>query len=206
MPYFLRYWGMHSSHSELTEYLKNFSVLIADEVQQIIDKSDVQSFRQGVTLLQEGQVAQQCYLVLRGCVREFVIKDGEEKSTAFYTEGQVVNSFTSLVTQAPARHNLVCAEDCLLTVSDQALEEELCRLVPRLESVIRREVEKSVGYAQDELARFITSSPEDRYLHLLAHRPDLLNRIPQHQIASYIGITPESLSRLRKRIMKKATS
>jgi CRP-like cAMP-binding protein len=65
------------------------------------------------------------------------------------------------------------------------------------------EVEKHTGVYQDEMTKFITSTPEERYQDLLLNRPDLLNRVPLHQIASFIGITAESLSRIRKRMTDK---
>lgn len=63
-------------------------------------------------------------------------------------------------------------------------------------------IEQSFGELQDELASFIASAPEERYRTLLRKRPHLVNRVPQHQLASYLGITPESLSRIKKRINK----
>lgn len=185
---------------ELFSFLRNFPILTEQEIQLIADNTTIREYKKGTFLLREGEVAVNCHLVLRGCVRGFFMKDGEEKSTTFYTEGDTVHSFTSATNGTPSTLNLICVEDCILTVSDSALENEMCRLIPRLESIIRKEVEKSTGKAQDELARFITSSPEERYIHLLESKPELVNRIPQHQLASYLGVTPESLSRIRKRI------
>ena len=189
-------------HPTLLRFLRSFPTLTEAERQLIAELSDVQTYRKGTYLLQEGEIARHCYLVLRGCVREFLCKSGEEKSVGFYTEGQSVNSFTSSATRTPARHNLVCNEECLLAVSSEALEETLCRLVPRLEPIIRQGVEEHAGKVQDRLATLITSSPEERYRELMQTQPNLLNRVPQHQIASYIGVAPESLSRIRKRITK----
>ncbi|MGL5888918.1 MAG: Crp/Fnr family transcriptional regulator [Bacteroidia bacterium] len=191
---------------EFTTFLKNFPILTDEEIQLIVENTNIREFSKGSFLLREGEVSTNCHLVLKGCIRDFFIIDGEEKTTAFYTEGDSVNSFTSSANKIPSKHNLVCVEDCILTVDNGAIEEQMCRLIPRLESIIRVEVEKSTGKAQDELARFITSSPEERYLYLMETRPGLLNRVPQHQIASYLGITPESLSRIRKRISKNPAS
>lgn len=188
----------------LMQFLSQFEgFLTKDELQLIVDNSTIQLFKKGTYLLKEGEVAKHCYLVLNGCVREYLVKNGEEKSTAFYTEGQPVNSFTSATNKTKANHNLVCGEDCILTVGTSSLEEEMCELIPRLRSVIRMEVEKHTGTYQDEMSKFITSSPEERYQDLLENRPDLLNRVPLHQIASFIGITAESLSRIRKRMTDK---
>ncbi len=188
------------------EFLKGFEMLTEDEIGLIADHSDIRNFSKGTVLLREGEVAINCYSVIRGCVREYHMVDGDERTTGIYTEGQPVNAFTSASNQIASKHFLVCAEDCLLAVGDEALEQKMCKLIPRLESIIRSEVEKETGKMQDHLARFMTSSPEERYLHLLETRPDLFNRLPQHQIASYLGIKPESLSRIRKRIISKERS
>ena len=74
------------------------------------------------------------------------------------------------------------------------------------EEVKEIEVEKEAGKTQENFALFITSSPEERYLNLLKTRPNLLQSVPQHQIASFLGIKPESLSRLKKRILIKTKS
>jgi len=190
----------------LRKMLESFEVLTNDEVEMILENANVQTFKKGTVLLHEGEVSKECYSVLKGCVREYYMVDGEEKTTAFFTEGQPVNSFTSYTSNRPSKHYLVCAENCVLTIGNQQLEEEMCRRIPRLESFIRQEVEKASGKAQDDFAFFITSSPEERYLKLLDTRPDLFQRIPQHQIASYLGVKPESLSRIRKRIFSKKMS
>lgn len=187
----------------LLSYLKAFSILEEGEIQLIINETNFQFFKKGTILLSEGQFATKCYLVLKGCVREYCILNEEEKTTAFFTEGQSIAPLTSMKTNIPSRLFLVCTEDCFVTVSNQQHYEELIAKIPRLESIIRVELEKDLGKERDDIARFMTSTPEERYLYLIENRPDLLNRVPLHQIASYIGIKPESLSRIRKRIIRK---
>ncbi|TLX74387.1 Crp/Fnr family transcriptional regulator [Labilibacter sediminis] len=188
---------------ELRKMLLNYPMLTPEDIDLIVENANVKSFKKGSVLLREGQVSKECYSVLKGIVREYYMVDGDEKTTAFYTEGQAVNAFTSFTQDKPSKHFLVCASDCVLTVGNEALEAEMCRRIPKLESIIRKEVEKLTGKTQDDFATFMTSTPEQRYLNLMETRPDLLNRIPQHQIASYLGITAESLSRIRKRIFSK---
>lgn len=183
-------------------FLEAFNVLTKDEIELILNETVIKSFDKGTVLLHEGEISERCYLVLKGLVREYYLVDGIEKTTAFYSEGMPVNSFTSHSKREPARHYWVCAEDCILTVGADDIEKEMCKRIPRLEKIIRQEVEVNTGKAQDHFARFMTSSPEQRYLHLLETRADLLNRVPQHQIASFLGITPESLSRIRRRVVK----
>jgi CRP-like cAMP-binding protein len=187
----------------LIDFLNNFQILTPQEISVIAENTIVKEFKKGTLLLKEGQTAKNCFSILKGCIREYYIVNGDEKTTAFFTEGHAVTSFTSYTNQTPSNHYLICVEDSTLTVSNQSLEKEMCDRLPRLESIIRIEVEKNTGKAQDNFAEFRISSPEQRYLKLIETRPNLINRIPQHQIASYIGVTPESLSRLRKRMAKK---
>lgn len=187
----------------LLQLFEAFPELSREEVLAIASNINTREAKKGTILLREGTISRECYAVLKGCVRKYHIKNGEEITTAFFTEGEPVASFTSYLNQVPSDHFLICVEDCLLTVGTKEKEDEMIAQFPKLESIIRHEMEKNAGKAQEEMATFITSSPEERYLHLLENRADLFNRVPQHQIASYLGIKPESLSRLRKRILSK---
>lgn len=187
---------------EFRKFISNFSFLTADEAETIAENTVLKEFKIGTLLLEEGNVSKECYAVIRGCVREYFIKDGIEKTTAFFTEGQSVNSFSSYTNQVASKHYLVCAEDCLLTVGNQSLVDQMCARIPRLTEFIRTEVEKDAGALQERMAAFMTSSPEERFTDLLKNNPGLMNRVPQHQIASYLGVTPESLSRIKKRAYK----
>lgn len=188
-------------HDVLRNFIKEFGMLTDDEIDIIVDNANIKSFKKGTVLLREGQVARECYFVLKGLVREYYIKDGEERTTNFFTELEPVNSFTSHTSGKASKHFLVCVEDCALTVGTDSLEQEMCQRIPRLESIIRQEVENNTGKMQDEMAKFITSTPEELYADLVENRPELLNRVPQHQIASYLGVKPETLSRIRKRML-----
>ncbi len=188
---------------ELSDLLSKFPSLNKEEVKAISENIIVRSVKKGTVLLKEGAISKECYSVLKGCIRQYYIKDGEEKTTAFFIEGDAVASFSSYVNQIPSKHYLDCVEVCSLTVGTKVKDEEMCLKFPKLEQIIRSEMEKNAGKAQEEYSLFIISSPEERYLNLLENKPELLNRVPQHQIASFIGIKPESLSRIRKRIVSK---
>ena len=92
-------------------------------------------------------------------------------------------------------------EDCVLTISNKTFENELRSALPRLDAVFNQIALEKLQSAKTEWSDFISSSPEERYLHLLETKPALFNRIPHHQIASYLGMKPQSLSRIRKRIL-----
>jgi signal-transduction protein with cAMP-binding, CBS, and nucleotidyltransferase domain len=197
------FYTLNKMNKDLISFLENFKILTKQEIEIIADHTNLREFKKGTILLSEGVVSKECYAVIKGCVREYYIVDGDEKTTAFFTEGQPVTSFTSYASEKASKHYLVCAEDSLLTVGNQSLEKEMCERIPRLESFIRQEVEKQTGELQNKLASFMTTSPEQRFLKLMETNPGLTNRVPQHQIASYLGITPESLSRIKKRVYAK---
>ncbi|MFY0602159.1 MAG: Crp/Fnr family transcriptional regulator [Cyclobacteriaceae bacterium] len=179
--------------------ISQFPILTKEEVALIVDKTVVKSFKKGEILLREGQIPKNCYMVIEGCVREYLIKDGEEISTAFFTEG---DTFTPHSKESkPSQHYWECAEDCILTISNKGYEEEIRAAIPRLDAVFQEIAIEKINNSKEEWSQFISSSPEERYLNLLETKPHLLERVSHHQIASYLGIKPQSLSRIRKRIL-----
>ncbi len=187
---------------ELRSFLESFQFLQPDELETVIENTVVRVYKKGDFLLKEGEVCKECYAVISGCIREYRLKDGEEKTISFFTEGDPVNSFSSYTNQVPSKHYFECAGDCLVTVGTQSLVNEMCERIPRLAKFIQSEVEKGAGELQEKMALFMTSSPEERLQHLIETNPNLFNRVPQHQIASYLGVTPESLSRIKRRLQK----
>lgn len=183
--------------------VSQMQVLTRGEIDLIVDKTIVDFFEKDTILLREGQIPTKCYMVLEGCVREYIIKDGEEKSTAFFMEGDTFTPHSR--DSKPSKYYWECVEECILTISNKGFEEEIRAALPRLDEVFQEIAIEKINRAKDEFSLFVTSSPEERYLNLLETRPALLNRIPQHQIASYLGIKPQSLSRIRKRILSKTS-
>ena len=194
---------MDEMKNELRAFIGNFPFLNAEETETIVENTVLREFKKGFVLLEEGKISKSCYAVIRGCVREYYLKDGVDKTTAFFTEGQSVNSFSSYTNQLPSKHFLECTEDCLLTVGNQSLIDHMCDKLPRLAGFLKTEVEKDAGALQERLATFMISSPEERFSNLMETNPGIMNRVPQHQIASYIGVTPESFSRIKKRTSSK---
>lgn len=173
------------------------------EEQQLVDELvPVKTFSKGSVLLREGQVPRTCYFVIEGCVRSYYLVDGEEKTTAFYLEGDAVASLTSYLQQLPAPHYLACIEDCQLAVLNYEQEVQLYQYFPALERLCRVYMETAYGKEQHLLATYLTKKPEARYRLLIEQQPALLDRVPLYILASYVGVQPESLSRIRKRIAR----
>ncbi len=188
---------------ELFRQLEEEVHITSEEREAILENVELKEYPKGALLLQEGQIAHKSYHNFKGVVRQYYLIDGEERTTAFYTEGDSISSSLSYVTQAPATHYLECVEDCILMSVTFENEQKMFARFPKMESLCRVSSESNHGRAQEMMASYITKSPEQRYLHLLKTRPDLVTRVPQYQLASYLGVKPESLSRIRKRLAMK---
>ncbi|KAB1157795.1 Crp/Fnr family transcriptional regulator [Flavobacterium luteum] len=188
---------------KLLDYFSKIMPITKEEADAIAATMIIKNFEKGTILLKEGQISTEAYFVLEGCVRQYFIVDGEEKTANFFTEEQWVISLNSFSNNLPSNHFMACATDCFLVVGNREKEEDLYNRFPKLETVSRRVMEKVFAEQQELMATYTTDTPEQRYVKLLNSRPELLQKIPQYQIASYIGVKPESLSRIRKRIIKK---
>lgn len=192
-----------SPEHQLIQYISQFKPLSEAEAEEVLKIIKVKSFKKGTILLKEGQVAKLCYFVLKGCIRQYYLIDGEEKTTHFFTEGQPVTPYEGTFKRVPAKYFLACVEDTLVSVGSPEDEAAFFEKFPQLEPARNLAIEEELGKSHDRFSSFLLNSPEERYLNLLKTRPDLLDRVPQYQLASYLGVTPESLSRIRKRIMIK---
>ncbi len=189
-------------HHKFVQYFSRISPLSEAESKAIEENMVVKTFKKGAYLLKEGQISVDTYFILEGCIREFIVTDGEEKTTNFFTEEQWVISLNNFGPQSPTSHNLICVEDTIVSVGNERLAQVLFKQFPRFETISRAIVEADFAEQKKLLTSYLTDSPEQRYLKLLESRPDLFQRVPQYQLASYIGVKPESLSRIRKRVFQ----
>jgi CRP-like cAMP-binding protein len=112
-------------------------------------------------------------------------------------------AYDSFITQKPSRHSIETVEQCqVLSISYQAFQELFVRF-PGMNEFVRKVLEERFVALHELFTAQILDSPEERYINLQKNRPDLINRIPQHQIATFLGITPVSLSRIRNRLARK---
>ena len=186
----------------LVQILSQLTPLTKEEENDVIAAFPIKTFEKGTYLIKEGKYVKDAYFVVSGCIREYTLQDGEEKTTAFYTEQQSAVDFVALTQKKPSKINFICTEETTVAIVNAEKEQALYKKHPRFESFCRSGVEQMMGQKQEQLAESINLKPEQRYQKLVAERPELVNRVPQYQIASYLGIKPESLSRIRLRMVK----
>lgn len=144
------------------------------------------------------------FFLLKGCIRKYYIKDGEQITIYIMTENNFIGAFDSFVTGTKSKETIECLEPCEMLILKRADLDRLYQEVPLMNEFVRKILEQTLIQFQQALTSFILDNPEERYTKLLAQNPEILQRVPQHMLATYLGITATSLSRIRKRIFEKA--
>lgn len=181
-------------------YFSQFRALTVQEKAAIKQNLVIRDFEKSSFVLMAGQEPVYNYFVLSGCVRKYYLNDGEESVTDFFTEEDWIFPSVGTSSDAVADYFLECLEDTVLVVAGEREGNELLQEFPQFRELAMQMLEKEVLRQQVQIANYQNATPEERYLRLERECPDLLERVPQFQLSSYIGVRPESLSRIRKRL------
>ena len=155
-------------------------------------------------LLQEGDVCKFVAFVEKGALRSYVIDEkGVERIVQFALEGWQISDLYSFLTGEAATYNIDALEDSELLLVSKSAHEELLKALPKYETWIRLQITGAYIALQKRLTSVISLSLEERYTAFSSHYPQIVQRVPQHMIASYMGLTPETLSRVRKKMASK---
>jgi len=185
---------------KLVNAIKSHSELDENILREMVDHVPVQMFRKGAILIEQGDVPKQCFFVLEGCARKFSVDaEGKEVTSDFFTENQSITIFTDDEDQE-SPYSVACLEDSIMIVGELDEQDSELEKYPEFESIVLKMMQSGMGELQDTFASFIRMTPEERVKHMMSKRPELFTRVPQHQLASYLGLTPESLSRIKGRL------
>lgn len=180
----------------------DFPFFFPEELDDIIKAHEKVVFQKGDYLLEEGKMANEYYILEKGLVRSFVNDfNGCEVTTQFFVENEIIIDVSSLFQRIPTQENIVCITDCECWKLDFETFQELFHRIPNLREWGRSWMSQELfAYKNRSLAIF-TLSATKRYLNLLEQKPQVIKFAPLKQIASYLGITDTSLSRIRKELV-----
>ncbi|MCE7039082.1 Crp/Fnr family transcriptional regulator [Dyadobacter sp. CY312] len=171
------------------------------------DKETIQTFfvskklRKRQYLLQEGDVCKNLTFIAKGLLRTYNVDEkGDEHMSVFGWEGWWLSDFNSFLTGDPAVFNIDAIEDSELLLISHADYESLTLSVPIMDRYFRILYQNSIVTKERRLMSSITHSAEEKYVQLTQSNPKMIERVPQNLIASYLGIAPETLSRIKKNL------
>ncbi|KQS26802.1 Crp/Fnr family transcriptional regulator [Dyadobacter sp. Leaf189] len=158
-------------------------------------------FAKKTFLLLEGEVCQFEAFILKGCIRTYYIDStGAEVTLQFAIEDWWVSDITSFQNQTPSHMYIETLEDCEVLLLTPENKEKLLASVPGFERMFRLMVQRNLAQTQERLFRTISTSAVEKYLDFLNRYPTIPQRVAQHYIASYLGFSPEFLSKVRRKL------
>lgn len=188
---------------ELIISIQSFIDLNPKEIDCIKQLFKEKQVKKGEFFLAEGQVCKQVGFIVNGLMRYYINHNGEEKTYAFSQENNFICNYENFLPQTPSTKIIQALEDCeILQISFTDLQ-IFYKTVSKGERFGRLVIEQVFIQLLQDLSSFYTDTPEYRYGQFVKRHPDLQQRISQYHIASYVGVKPQSLSRIRKRIAGK---
>jgi len=183
--------------------ISRFITLTPDEEQYFISLLKIKKIGKKEYLLQEGDTSRHQYFVNKGCLRTYTIDEkGLEHIIQFAIEDWWTGDMYSFLTQTPARFTIDALENSELLCLEKNALEELYTRIPKFERFFRHLLQNAFVALQERIVGSLSQPADERYCTFITKYPDMEKRLPLKQIASYLGITPESLSRIRGNYIK----
>jgi CRP/FNR family transcriptional regulator len=185
-------------YEPLLAHIARYVPLTEAEAALLVSYLRVQTLGRKELLLREGQVCTANYFVLRGCLRTFLTTEkGSEQTVQFGIENWWQTDYTSLETGQPAQFTIQAVEATEVVVFGRPIQEDVFRQLPQLERYFRLILQRMMAATQFRFKFLYTLSGEARYHHFNDAHPGFVQRVPQYMLASFLGFTPEFLSKIR---------
>jgi CRP-like cAMP-binding protein len=186
-------------------YLNDKAGLTDEEMMQLPYIPKSKQFKKGQTLIDKGQICKDIFFVEKGLLRQFTIDDqGKEHIIHFAPESWIVSDRSSSYFNQPGEYFIDAIEDSEVVVMDEKFINAASEISKTYRENNHRALHNHVRQMQKRITQLLSATAETRYLDFLKRYPNLSLRVPQWMIASYLGITPEGLSRVRKDLTKKS--
>jgi CRP-like cAMP-binding protein len=190
-------------HELILKNISRFITLTQEEEQYFISQLKVKKLKKKQYLLQEGDTIRFQYFVNKGCLRTYTIDErGLEHIIQFAIEDWWTGDMYSFLTQKPARYTIDAVEDSELFCLEKNALEQLYIKLPKFEKFFRHLLQNAFISLQERIISNLSQPADERYCSFIEKYPKMEQRLPLKQIASYLGITPESLSRIRSNYVK----
>jgi CRP-like cAMP-binding protein len=175
-----------------------------DTLNQLLIQCQRKSYKKGTFLVFSGDPCAHTFFVEKGLLRQYSIDEkGKEHILHFAPEGWLLNDRESMHLNKPSKYNIEALEDTEVLILDQEIVDKLGREIPSFSTFNTELLNNHIRHLQNRINLLLSATAEERYLSFIKMYPDILLRVPQWMVASYLGITPESLSRVRKELATK---
>lgn len=186
--------------NQIIQVLRYFGILNQEKQQYFLRVCQTKDLQKGAYLVQEGQICRNLYFLHQGAVSLFLLKDGTEYVKDFSLDNKFITSFTSFNTQTPSKINLRAEQNCVVSYWDFDIINHLKNTDLEWATFARTIAEMLFVRKEKREISLLMDSAEVRYQNLLCENPMITQVFPQYLIASYLGIRPQSLSRIRSKI------
>jgi CRP/FNR family cyclic AMP-dependent transcriptional regulator len=195
---------MQSTFNSINQYVNKCAVFSENEIQLFDDLLQHKSVKKKTMLLREGEICNFEAYILKGCIRTFCMdENGAEVILQFAVEDWWVSDIASFHEQTPSKLYIETLENCELLILTHEAKEELLIKIPQFERVFRLMVQRNLSVTQNRLINTIAKPAQDRYVEFLERYPSVAQRVAQHYIAAYLGISAEFLSKIRAKMSVK---
>lgn len=187
---------------KITNFIKQFVEVREEDSEFYVKMLSVIHLKKGDLWEPADAVGKNMGFINQGILRQYYLKDGEEFTELFFSENDFFGNFISYLKQKPTHLIIEALEPCEVIAMSFDNMQLLYQKIPTAERFGRLVAEQKLIELHNKTSSFLMESPEERYLKLIEEKPEIIQRVKQYYIAQYLGIRPESLSRIRKRVGK----
>jgi CRP-like cAMP-binding protein len=188
-----------NERNELATYIRTFFGVSPDDVEKITSYFEKINLKKGEYFLRKGQLSDRMGFMQSGIVREFDLSEDREVTKWISTKGYFVVDISSFVFQNPSRWNIQALADSELYVISAADHRSITKVIPNWHELEKQFITKCFSTLEERVVSLISKSAKERYQHLFNFNKELFNTVPLQYLASMLGMTPETLSRLRRK-------